>query len=57
VNEVKAAPGPLTSKPESAVASGGRAEQLAVFLYPFLSTAVLAHWDVDEHVLLGKEEM
>lgn len=28
-----------------------------MFLYPFLYMAVLAHWDVDEHVLLGKEEM
>lgn len=28
-----------------------------MFLYPFLYMALLAHWDVDEHVLLGKEEM
>ena len=54
---VKEVLGHLTSKTVSVVGSGSRAEQLAAFLYPFLYMAVLAHWDVDEHVLLGKEEM
>lgn len=57
VKGVREVPGHLTSKTVSAVGSGSRAGQLAVFLYPFLYMAVLAHWDVDEHVLLGKEEM